>query len=140
MIFDCPSCKTQNRVPVARATSRAHCGKCKTALTPPDRPLAIHSEAEFEELIREAKVPVVVDFWADWCGPCHAVAPELESLARTKAKNAIVAKVDTEALPNIAGRYGIRSIPTMILFREQREAKRVSGAMSAQAIASNLSL
>ena len=140
MILDCPQCGTQNRVPVARITTAARCGHCKTALSPPDHPLAVHSEADFDELIRDATVPVLVDFWAAWCGPCRAVAPELEKLAREKAQAAVVAKVDTDALPTLAARYAIRSIPTIVLFRDGREAKRLSGAMSAAQIASGLAL
>lgn len=140
MILTCSACETQNRVPAARITSRAHCGNCKAPLCPPDRPLPIPSEAAFDELVRSAPVPVLVDFWAAWCGPCRAVGPELEKLARARSGQVVIAKVDTEALPALASRFGIRGIPTMILFRSGSEAKRVSGAMPAEAIAANLAL
>jgi thioredoxin 2 len=136
MIQPCPNCAAKNRVVPARLGEPAVCGKCKEALPPLDAPVPIASAAEFDELVRGAPVPVLVDFWAAWCGPCRMVAPELEKLARQKAGSVVVAKVDTEALPDVAGRYGIRSIPTMILFRGGSEAQRVSGAMPASAIAS----
>ena len=98
------------------------------------------SAADFDELIRDAKAPVLVDFWAAWCGPCRAVAPELEKLANQRQGNTIVAKVDTDAQAELSARYGIRSIPTLVLFRNGREVKRISGAMPASAMAAQLGL
>lgn len=107
---------------------------------PIDVPIAIDSTSDFDALVRAATIPVLVDFWAAWCGPCRMVAPELEKLAHAEAGRVLIAKVDTEALPDIAGRYGIRSIPTLVLFRSGREACRVSGAMPASAIARSFGL
>jgi thioredoxin 2 len=121
-------------------TDKARCAACKAPLLPTHRPVQIRSAEEFDELVRDAKAPVLVDFWADWCGPCRAVAPELEKLADERADRLIVAKVDTEALPAVAGRFGIRSIPTMIVFRGGHEAERLSGAMPASAIAARLAI
>lgn len=140
MIIACNSCSSKNRLPAARINARAHCGQCKALLSPPDRPLQILSTVDFDELLRDAPVPVVVDFWAAWCGPCRIVAPEIEALAREKGAAVVIAKVDTEALPDVASRHAIRSIPTIIVFRKGREAKRVSGAMSADQIAQGLAL
>ncbi len=104
------------------------------------QPVNVRSAEEFDELLWKSPLPILTDFWAAWCGPCKMVAPELEKLARDKAGQVVVAKVDTDALPEVAGRYQISGIPTMILFQQGREAKRVSGAMPAAAIAQQLGL
>jgi thioredoxin 2 len=102
--------------------------------------MAVGSAADFDELLRDSPAPVLVDFWAAWCGPCRTVAPELEKIATDRAGRVVVAKVDTEALPDVAARFGIRSIPTMIMFRNGKEASRLSGAMPASAIEARLAL
>jgi thioredoxin 2 len=140
VIIECSACSRPNRLPAARVRNRAKCAACKAPLLPPTRPIAVGSPEDFDELVRDAPAPVLVDFWAAWCGPCRAVAPELEAIARDRAGNVIVAKVDTDALPAVAGRFGIRSIPTMILFREGHEAKRLTGAMRASDIAAQLAI
>ena len=140
MILECHSCGQSNRVPASRLGDKANCAACKSPLLPLAQPLPIGSAAEFDELVQSAKVPVLVDFWATWCPPCRAVAPELAKLAGQRSGSVVVAKVDTDALPDVAGRFAIKSIPTMILFREGREAKRISGAMPASAISAQLSI
>lgn len=137
MIIACPACGSQNRIPSARAQDRPKCGRCKAAIAI-DAPVAAGSAEEFDEIVRGATVPVVVDFWAAWCGPCRAVAPELEKLARARAGSLMVVKLDTEAVPEVAARYGIRSIPTFIRFDRGDESRRASGAMQAEALARQL--
>jgi thioredoxin 2 len=137
MILDCPTCGSSNRVPAKRLEQAPRCGKCKTAL-PTDAPIAVHAGADFEELIADAPHPVLVDFWAPWCGPCRLVGPELATLAKRRRGALVVAKVNTDELPELGARLGIRSIPTMVLFSSGRESRRISGAMGADAIAREL--
>ncbi len=140
MIRACPHCGAENRVPLEKLGARAKCGRCKQPLPPLDRPIELAHGAEFEQLLAVAPVPLLVDFWAAWCGPCRVVAPELERLAQTKAGQLWIAKVDTERLPELANRFGIRSIPTLIRFDHGREVKRVSGAMRAEQLVQALAL
>jgi thioredoxin 2 len=140
MNVECPRCSQRNRVPAARIRDKARCAACKAALLPLAQPLVVGSAEDFDELVNGAALPVLIDFWAAWCGPCRSVAPELEKVARDRAGRVIVAKVDTEALPEVASRFGIRSIPTMVLMRGGREERRVSGAMPASAITGSFAL
>jgi thioredoxin len=104
------------------------------------KPLPIDDAATFDDLVETASLPVLVDFWAAWSGPCRALAPELLKLASSHAGNVIVAKVDTERLPDLAARYGILSMPTLVRFDRGRETKRVIGAMTAPQIGRELEL
>jgi thioredoxin 2 len=140
MVVRCPSCSSSNRLPAARLGEKAKCGACKASLLPLTHTVAVQSVVEFDELIRDVPVPVLVDFWAAWCGPCQTVGPEVEKIADQRAGKIVVAKVDTEKLPDLAARFNIRSIPTMILFRVGREARRLSGAGTAAAIMAELSV
>jgi thioredoxin 2 len=140
MIVTCAACSKANRFPAARMGDKAKCGSCRGALLPIAHPVPLASAAEFDELVQQSQLPVLVDYWAEWCGPCRMVAPELEKLAAQRLGKLVIAKVDTEALPDVARRFGISSIPTMILFRNGKEAERLSGAMPASAIAARLGI
>jgi thioredoxin 2 len=129
MIRTCPSCGQRNRIPAARLTDTGRCGKCQSALAPPAEPLDIDDVSTFDEVVRGATVPVVVDFWAEWCGPCKMMAPELEKAAGDLASKAIVLKVNTEKVPALAQRYQVRSIPDVAVFRGGTIVKRRAGAV-----------
>jgi thioredoxin 2 len=134
VLIGCPNCATLNRVPPERLAEGPKCGKCATPLLH-GKPVPV-SEASFDTAVLRTELPVVVDFWADWCGPCRAMAPNFERAAAQMKAQVRFAKLDTEAAQGIAARYGIRSIPTMILFRNGQEATRISGAMDARGIQS----
>ncbi len=140
MIRVCPACSAENRVALDKLDKVARCGRCKERLPAPREPVAVESESDFEALMVHSPFPVVVDFWAAWCGPCRAVAPELERLAEQKSGKVLIAKVDTERLPGLAQKFGIRSIPTLVRFDHARETQRVSGAMRAEQLAQALAL
>ena len=133
-IIACDSCGQKNRVPYSSHETR--CGKCKTTLRPPAEPIEVASVDTFDALIDTTGHPVVVDFWAPWCGPCRMVAPEIAKVAAAHAGRLIVVKVNTDALPELGERYRIQSIPTMAIFEEGREAARTTGAMPADQIES----
>ncbi|MGE4528383.1 MAG: thioredoxin TrxC [Rhodospirillaceae bacterium] len=131
----CPHCDAVNRAPTAKLTPGAHgkCGSCGKPLFE-GRPVEL-SAARFEKHLAGSGLPLLVDFWATWCGPCRMMAPMFAQAAQNLEPRARLVKVETEAEPALAARYGIQSIPTLVLFDSGREIARISGAMDARAIA-----
>ena len=131
VIVACAGCGQKNRVLYERLSAPFRCGKCKRELSPPSEPVEIAGAADFDRVIANASVPVVVDYWAPWCGPCRMVAPELQKVAARQAGRFLVVKVNTEALPDLGQRFNVRSIPTLAVFAQGREVARTAGARPA---------
>lgn len=127
LVRACPSCGQQNRIPARHLADTGRCGACKAPLPPLDHPLEVDA-AGFDEIVREATVPVFTDFWAEWCGPCKMAAPEVAALAREMAGKVIVLKVDTDKHPELAARFQIQGIPNFVVLRNGRAVVQRSGA------------
>lgn len=132
LMLVCPSCGGLNRVPQERLGDKAKCGKCHAELLP-EHPVNLDA-GHFSTYIQKNTLPVLVDFWAPWCGPCRCMAPQFEQAARTLRGRVLFAKVNTEAEQSLGARFQIRSIPSMLLFQNGQETARVSGAMGAAEI------
>ena len=134
ILVPCPSCGQKNRIRYERLAYRVRCGSCKQELSAPATPLEVGHTAAFDRLIARASIPVVVDYWAPWCGPCRTVAPEIVKVAARNAGRLLVVKVNTDALADVGQRFGIRSIPTLAVFAGGREIARTLGARPADDI------
>jgi thioredoxin 2 len=131
IVTTCGACGQKNRLAFERLDAAVRCGACKRPLTPPAAPIEIGSSVDFDRLVSRASIPVVVDYWAPWCGPCRMVAPEMAKVAARQAGRLVVVKVNTDALADLGERFGIRSIPTLAVFAGGRELARTSGARPA---------
>jgi thioredoxin 2 len=128
----CTNCKRWNRIDASRATNKPKCGVCGTPIEL-DHPVKLDDET-FDRVINGTEVPVLVDFYADWCGPCKIMEPSVNELARTYVGKALITKLDTDASPKTASRFQIRGIPTTILFKGGKEVKRQTGAVPLAAL------
>jgi thioredoxin 2 len=128
----CAHCRATNRVPAARVSEQPVCGRCGQPLLD-GRPLEL-SDTDFDAVVAASRLPVLVDFWAPWCGPCRAMAPAFEQAGRTLQGRALLVKVNSDESPQLSARFGVRSIPTLVRLQGGRETHRQSGAVPAPAI------
>jgi thioredoxin 2 len=134
IVVSCASCSKKNRLLYERLGEAVRCGQCKEPLTAPGVPIELHASADFDRLVARSSLPVVVDYWAPWCGPCRMVTPELQKVAARQAGRLVVVKVNTDELSDLGSRFNIRSIPTLAVFAGGKEVARTTGARPANDI------
>jgi len=134
VIVPCASCGQQNRLVFATLGKPSRCGKCKTVVAAPAEPIEVPDDATFDALASSSGLPLIIDFWAPWCGPCRAVAPEIQRVAREAQGRFLVVKVNTDELTTVAARFRISSIPTLAIVNRGQELQRVAGARPAREI------
>ena len=128
----CPNCLSVNNVPLKDSYKKANCGKCKESLLN-TKPVELN-QGNFDEVVVNSDIPVIVDFWAPWCGPCKMMGPNFEKAATKFPLKTLFAKVNTQNEQNLGARFGIRSIPTLIIFKKGKEVHRISGALDENAL------
>jgi thioredoxin 2 len=131
VVITCRSCRARNRIAYEKIADQNRCGQCKSTLAPPDEPIDVRSDSEFYAATRQSAVPVLVDFWAPWCAPCRAVAPELVRIASANAGQFLVVKTNTQDHPSLASAFQVMSIPSLAIFHQGRIVARTEGARPA---------
>lgn len=139
MVRACASCGKHNRIPAVHLADEGRCGACKAILPATSAPIDVNPQ-DFQEIVSKSRVPILIDFWAEWCAPCRMAAPEVKKVAETSAGKALVLKVNTEAHPELAQRFGVRGIPHFVVLKNGQNVAQHSGYVPAATMTSWLNL